>query len=448
MAPGGQRRSSDNGLPVMPAGDRRGADSRENGRRPATGPNQRRNGRPQRPAQEPARPRAAKRSEDTSEWDSSEWDKLSDVDYWTTLASEKPMQTATPQRRPERPERKADAAPAARRPARSGAPRREGGPPGRGRPRPADADLTAATADFAAAPVPSATGSHGVKGLLELSDPGGPHTGPSDLPDLSHGLPPAAPPLPPAPPPLPAVADNDPLTSPGFPRVQDSRSYRSARNGSRAMPDPGTPPNGSPAPALYSEATQQLPNYGPSPAHFPSHDAQLTNPYSYPSEPVFQDPYASSSPAGSPVPAAGNGNPYGSYVTPDSQADYGGYQEYSPAEYQAAEYPEAGTPDGQTVASAYGDYTGAVNGYSGNGTAGGEYWNQQATVPGVPGQDPVGYPDHNGQNYSNGYAEPDQVAYPSEAYPAGSQDQAGYAPLDPYGPDVYGSYPGYGTPGR
>jgi hypothetical protein len=443
MAPGGQRRGSDNGLPVMPPGDRRGADSRENGRRPTTGPNQRRNGRPQRPAQAPARP--AKRSADSSEWDSSEWDKLSDVDYWTTLASEKPLYTATPQRRPER---KADAAPAARRPARSGAPRWEGGPPGRGRPRPADADLTAATADFAAAPVPSATGSNGVKSLLELSDPGGPHTGPSDLPDLSRGMPPAAPPLPPAPPPLPAVSDDDPLTSPGFPRVQDSRSYRSSRNDSRVMSDPGTPPNGSPAPVPYSEPTQQLPGYGPSPAQFPSHDAQLTNPYAYPSGPVFQDPYAPASPADSPVPAAGNGNPYGSYVTPDSQAGYGGYQEYSPAEYQTPEYPEAGTPDGQTVASAYGDYQGAVNGYSGNGTAGGEYWNQQATVPGVPGQETVGYPGHNGQDYGNGYAQPDQVAYPPEVYPAGSQDQAEYAPLDPYEPDVYGSYPGYGTPGR
>ena len=427
----------------MPPGDRRGADSRENGRRPTTGPNQRRNGRPQRPAQAPARPRPAKRSGDSSEWDSSEWDKLSDVDYWTTLASEKPMSTAMAQRRPERPERNPDAP--ARRPARSGAPRREGGPPGRGRPRPADADLTAATADFAAAPVPSATGSQGVMGLLELSDPGGPHTGPSDLPDLSRGMPPAAPPLPPAPPPLPAVSDDDPLTSPGFPRVQDSRSYRSSHNGSRAMSDPGTPPNGSPALVPYSEPYQQLPAYGPAPAHFPSQDAQLTNPYAYPSGPVFQDPYAPSSPAGSPVSAAGNGNPYGSYVTPDSQAGYGGYQEYSPAEYQTPEYPE---PDGQTGASAYGDYQGAVNGYSGNGTATGEYWNQQATVPGVPGQDTGGYPENNGQDYGNAYAPPDQVAYPPEAYPAGSQDQAGYAPLDPYGPDVYGSYPGYGTPGR
>ncbi|HEY7015987.1 MAG TPA: hypothetical protein VH480_24685 [Streptosporangiaceae bacterium] len=415
----------------MPPGDRRGADSRENGRRPTTGPNQRRNGRPQRPAQAPARP--SKRSGDSSEWDSSEWDKLSDVDYWTTLASEKPMSTAMSQRRPERPERperRPDAP--ARRPARSGAPRREGGPPGRGRPRPIDADLTAATADFAAAPVPTTTGSHGVKSLLELSDPGGPHTGPSDLPDLSRDMPPAAPPLPPAPPPLPAVSDNDPLTSPGFPRVQDSRSYRSSQNGFRATSDPGTPPNGSPAPAPYSEPTQQLPSYGPSPAQFPSHDAQLTNPYAYPSGPVFQDPYASSSPASTPVPATGNGNPYGSYVTPDSQAGYGGYQEYPPADYQTPEYP--------------GDYQGAANGYSGNG--GGEYWNQQATVPGVAGQDTGGYPETNGQDYGNAYAQPDQAAYPPEAYQNGSQDQAGYAPLDPYGPDVYGSYPGYGTPGR
>ncbi len=320
----------------------------------------------------------------------------------------------------------------------------------RSRPQDPDTELApAAAGDFAAAPVP-VSGARAVKGLLELSDPGGPHTGPSDLPDLSHGMPQAA-----APPP-PAVLDDDPLTSPSFPKVpaSDSRSYRNSRH---AML-----PGGSPAPDQpYSAPTQQLPGYGPSPAQFPAQggDAQLTNPYAYPSGPVLQDPYAPVGGNGSNGQPAVTGNPYGSYVTPDSQtvaSSYGGYAmpDYSAAEYQAPEYPatagNGAASDGQT-ASGYGDYAGAAsNGHgpyappAGNGAA--DYWTQQATVPGVPGQDTPGYPDNSGQDYGNGYGE--HAAYSPEAYPADSQEQAGYAPLDPYGPDVYGSYPGYGTPGR
>ena len=124
-----------------------------------------------------------------------------------------------------------------RRPARAAAPRRDPatGLPVRSRPQDPDTELApAAAGDFAAAPVP-VSGARAVKGLLELSDPGGPHTGPSDLPDLSRGMPQAA-----APPP-PAVLDDDPLTSPSFPKVpaSDSRSYRN----SRATPcSPAVPP--------------------------------------------------------------------------------------------------------------------------------------------------------------------------------------------------------------
>ena len=242
-------------MPSAAGGDRRGPDGRgDNGRRPSTGPNQRRgsNGRPQRPDQgnPPARPRPARgrRSEDTSEWDSSEWDKLSDVDYWATLASEKPLSTAkpAPERRTDRPDR---SEPPAGRPARAGAPRRDPatGLPVRSRPQDPDTELApAAAGDFAAAPVP-VSGARAVKGLLELSDPGGPHTGPSDLPDLSHGMPQAA-----APPP-PAVLDDDPLTSPSFPKVpaSDSRSYRNSRH---AMLPGGSPRRTSPTPRRRSNS--------------------------------------------------------------------------------------------------------------------------------------------------------------------------------------------------
>ena len=504
--PTGQRRGSDNGMPVMPsaADDRRGAG---NGRRPPTGPNQRRgsNGRPQRPDQgkAPARPRPArgKRSEDSSEWDSSEWDKLSDVDYWAELASEKPLASTkpAPQRRPERsrPDRETDV-PASRRPTPGGAPRRDPatGLPVRGRPQPADTELAPAAAglsDFAPAPVP-VSGARAVKGLLELGDPGGPHTGPSDLPPLDRAIPPGAPrpfpdgPFPDGPVPDRAVPDNDPLTSPSFPRVPaaDSRSYRSRRA--------DTPPGGSrvPVPPPYPAPTQQFASYGSPAPQFSGQGggAELTNPYTYTSDPSFQGPYAQapSGPVGpvptGPAPAApaATGNPYGSYVTPDSQtvvSGYGGYPapEYSAAEYQAPEYSGAAgngmTPDSQTVVSSYDQYAGTGNGHgsylppAANGETGNDYWNQQATVPGVPGQDTPSYPDNSGSypdnsgqfpdplspdgqgaDYGNGYGQHDQAGYQPDAYPSGPPEQAGYAPLDPYGPDVYGSYPGYGAPGR
>ncbi len=445
--PAGQRRGSDNGMPVMPsaADDRRGAG---NGRRPPTGPNQRRgsNGRPQRPDQghAPARPRPArgKRSEDSSEWDSSEWDKLSDVDYWAELASEKPLASTkpAPQRRPERSraDRETDV-PASRRPTAGGAPRRDPatGLPVRGRPQPADTELAPAAAglsDFAPAPVP-VSGARAVKGLLELGEP---HTGPSDLSILRSGIPPGAPrPVPDGP-----VPDDDPLTSPSFPRVpaSDSRSYRNRRA--------DTPPGGSrmPIPPPYPDPAQQPASYGPPAPQFsgPGGGAELTSPYAYPSGPSFHDPYAQA-PSGPAAPGA-TGNPYGSYVTPDSQtvvSGYGGYQapEYSAAEYQVPEYGSYPPP--------------AANGETGN-----DYWNHQATVPGVPGQDTPSYPDLSGQfpgplspdglgaDYGNGYVQHDQAGYQPDAYPAGSPEQGGYAPPDPYGPDVYGSYPEYGAPGR
>ena len=68
-------------------------------------------------------------------------------------------------------------------------------------------------------------------------------------------------------------------------------------------------------------------------------------------------------------------------------------------------------------------------------------------MPGVPGQDTPGYPDNSGgQDYGNGYGE--HAAYPPEAIRPVRRSRPDTPPLDPYGPDVYGSYPGYGAPGR
>ena len=122
----------------------------------------------------PARTRSGrgKRSGDSSEWDSSEWEKLSDVDYWAELASDKPLTTTAQPAAPQ-----PDAPSAA---SRNGAQRRSGqdretetlavrgpvpgaprrdpatGLPVRGPQQPADAELAAMASrnDFAAAPVP------------------------------------------------------------------------------------------------------------------------------------------------------------------------------------------------------------------------------------------------------------------------------------------------------
>ena len=52
------------------------------------------------PASRPTRKRS---STDTSGWDSSDWDKLSDVDYWAELASDKPLTTTAQPAAPQHP---------------------------------------------------------------------------------------------------------------------------------------------------------------------------------------------------------------------------------------------------------------------------------------------------------------------------------------------------------
>jgi hypothetical protein len=527
----------DDRRPVQQRGhdDRRGA-------QPAAARDDRRrvNGTQRRPdeSQPPARARSARgrRSDDSSQWDSSEWDKLSDVDYWAELASDKPLTTTAqpaqaapppaPQRpaaqarggaqarngRP-RPDREADvpvgrsAGPAGSVPDGSipngvvpnGAPRRDPvtGLPVRGRGQPIDSDLAETVrraAEFAAAPVVPVNGTRDQLG--PLSEPSR-HAGPASLPGPVHGVAqdrPAAPP-----PPL----DDDPLTSPGFPRVPDSRSYRNGRA--------STPPRGAPEP--YAAPTQQFSSYGapapqppaaPRPAaprHTgPQHQAaprpaapqrpaaqhradvgaepDRTNPNAYRPDPLTsRDPYtaraASLPPAPvpqapvppSPVPPAQTtaGNPYGSYVTPDNSAPAAGYGDYPAASGNATghgsylpaasgngngSYPPA--TNGGHAANGYwpgqapGTYSGAADGtYSGAADPG--YVNGSAPVPDPRDADPEGA----GYQDGNGYGRHGQAAYPADnGYPAGPHDQAGYAAGDPYGREEYGGYPGYGAAER
>ena len=136
-------------------------------------------------------PGTRRRSGDSSEWDSSEWEQLSDVDYWTELASSKPM-TAGAQ-----PAKRGGAAAgpgqdlepetlAVRTPAPGGVPRRDPvtGLPVRG-PEPADAELAAAAGrtDFVPAPVP-------VAGTQERQRPQAASNG--DRGSRHHRRPPAA----------------------------------------------------------------------------------------------------------------------------------------------------------------------------------------------------------------------------------------------------------------
>src|SRR5450755_57536 len=148
------------------------------------------------PAEPRTRPGRSKRSDDSADWPSTEWDKLSDVDYWAELASDKPLTT---------------------------------------------------TAQPAAAPRPSQAGSDG-----------GPALPTREHPPLAAAPVPVPPPAPAQPRPIAAAGyhpddptidqsgdarqgsrriagslDDDPLTSPSFPRVRadDSRSFRSSRAG-------------------------------------------------------------------------------------------------------------------------------------------------------------------------------------------------------------------------
>jgi hypothetical protein len=431
------------------------------------------NGRPEE-SQTPVRARPARdrRPRDSSEWDSSEWEKLSDVDYWAELASDKPLTTTAQPAAPSNaragqarsgPDRDTEALTRLA-PAPVAALRQDPatGLPVRGRPQPADVGLAgpaAGRADFTPAPVP-------VSGALDLprpiaAAPGDPRLSrpadPASLPGLpgqGHSIPPARPRVDP---------DDDPLTSPSFPRIPaaDSRSYRNGRT--EAAP---RAPRGSSEPSPYMAPTQQFASYGSPAPSFPGNggsDTDATHPNGYRPDPLPSREAYSAPPGPAPAwPAAAAtttaGNPYGSYVTPDSQATVSGYSGYSGAHSSAPTnghegyLPQAQPTDAGSPAS--------------NG-----YWQSHPSGPGgipdagipsyVDPSDPLGAGSHRGSHradypdgYGNGHAAADDPAgyppgsYPPGSYPPGPHDPAGHAPLDPYGRDGYGGYPGYGAAGR
>jgi hypothetical protein len=619
---------------TRPAGASRGYDADEGFDQPyddrrsapvASGPQKRRRpegGMEHRP-ESPAPARTRRRSGDSSEWDSSEWEQLSDVDYWTELASSKPMTAgaqpakrggaaAGPDQDPE-PETLA-----VRTPAPGGVPRRDPvtGLPVRG-PQPADAELTAAAGrtDFVPAPVPVAgtqerqrppaasngdrgsrhhrrppAGQNGDRGQTSRQlPPAAPASGPGqrflDAPGRDSGsyldvgpasmpMPairdvPLAPPAPPArqgwprdipaappaaavppaaqaPParrtPLPGALDDDPLTSPSFPKVpaSDSRSYRNGRV--------DTPPGGSRAPAPYPAATPQLPSYDPPTAQYPGAqysaaqyptaqyptaqyaeaqyaqaqypeaqypeaqyptaqyptvqpsvprrsgqhsapqapqrsapeapapqrrapgrpaaqhsapqypgDASRGDPSGYRPDPLpSRNPYPAPVANGSPGPAttppgpapaapAAAGNPYGSYVTPDSgQAPASGYNSYpaTPGNGHGQPYQPPAVPGG-TGQNGNGYWQPAPGSGSLPAPGGGSSYPEAAAQASEPR-----HADVQGPGYRNGYGQHGQADYPPNGYPADPANPAGYAPVDPYGSDGYGGYPEYGAAER
>ena len=299
--------------------------------------------------------------------------------------------------------------------------------------------------------------------------------------------------------------DDDPLTSPSFPRIPaaDSRSYHNGRTdtpagGSRVQPPypAHTPANGSRTESPYPAPTQQFAAYDAPAAPYPSAphaerpaaqypaadyppaqrperpaaqypaaqypapeqraarhrgngsaEADRTNPHAYRPDPLTSPgpypagaasapPAAASVPPGpAPVPPAA-GNPYGSYVTPDSQPTMASSYDSYPA------IPGNGHGQAYLPSAVPSDHNG--------------YWHQQPSAPAnssdpsYPGSAAQQVPnaDAQGAGYRNGYGQQSQAGYLPSSHPTSQNDPAGYVPVDPYGSDGYGGYPEYGAAER
>ena len=451
----------------------RQAKPERHGGRPASG---------QRPAPVPAKQAAARQAQAARpakpDSGASEWDKLSDVDYWAELASDKPLTPAAPaaaassdsSRSPRRgADQKADARSASRGevaqlPVRERSRSRSGPAP-----RPADTGITEQI-DVRAARSGGRYGSepatHGLAAPARLADqspasPGLPNgqrpanarpvngrpvngrpangrpTGggqrPGPAPDRralpagpSHSGGHARPPQP---------LDDDPLTSPSFPAVNtsDSRSYRTRRPSSSQLPASSQPPASPQLPASprpnghgtgsYSDPAQPYSTYPSAP------DRSSSLPNGYPVQPAAAS--AGSSYSGSPV-----ANPYGSFVEAPAHS---GAATPTPApapaptpHFDAAAYGSGYAAGQQAVAG--------VNWYAAPdaGQADAGYSPSPGTGNGVSYESPT---------YQGGHAAPAGGSGPG--YLTGQYDQRGYgAPELTYGQDGYPGYPGYGGSGR
>jgi hypothetical protein len=267
------------------------------------------------------KPRQGRNKHDADgEWPSNEWDELSDVDYWAEVAADKPLNASLPAEQPGRPGRSGSRTDATVPAARSD---REPARPGR-QPRQREAALQP---EELLAPVTArkidqppaggnedliGTGSHrAALGRTEQlhAVPPGPGFGRDGVP-TTHGTP----------------ADDDPLTSPSFPRIaaDDSRSYRRARRAAdESQPSGPAPASQGPAGRRHDGSTQP-PSY---PHPIPAAQS-ASNGADYVMPPA--DPYAlpaSSTVPSYPIPAAASASGYhgstASYSLPASSRSAG-----------------------------------------------------------------------------------------------------------------------------
>jgi hypothetical protein len=273
----------------------------------------------------------------------------------------------------------------------------------------------------------------------------------------------------PAAPPYPnghgnGAADNDPLTSPSFPAINDadSRSYRTRRSGGTR---PGNSGQHTRPPSSQDATSHQFIDYSSAPRRTAS------RPDGYPAQPAAQAAEQQSLTA----PAA---NPYGSYVSQPQPA-------YSEAARPQAGYPPPEPPQTPAPSLAAAAYSGYPAGQQASSVG---WYASPAVAAGGPqaAAAPLGQPNDgylpaagiggtglNGGSHvlngspARGYAgidyssiRYDDPVYPeaqgalpgygSAGRPTAQYDQQGYGTPDPSsGQDGYGAYPGgYGTGGR
>jgi hypothetical protein len=341
-----------------------------------------------------ARPVRAARPADADSVTSS-WDSLSDVDYWTELAADKPSASTAagksaagrargeqhPDSRPPAAARPASRPDQGQLPVRQLQRARGAGSP---QVRPADQgqteqfDVRAAQrlgryGGEAPSQSPDQLGRRGAGGRRT---PSAPRPAAARRPDASQrpstGPRPVQPPAQSAPPNghgrLPGPGDDDPLTSPSFPAINasDSRSYRTRRSASRqqGVAASSQQPNGRPGGQAGFSGSDQFTQYQTAP------DRAISRPDGYPVQPPgmatpvsMQQPAAQAPPwpAASAQPTAPAANPYGSYVSAPQQA-YAepGYQQAdsmsTPAPGVDAAVYNGGYPTGPQVASSNGWY--------------------------------------------------------------------------------------------
>jgi hypothetical protein len=439
---------------------------------------------PQAPAKSrPRQSRTSKRGDD-DDWPSTEWDKLSDEQYWAELSADKPLATTARAAQPSDtsavsgPARPSPDQPRQAQP-RQDQPRRAQPSPDQPRQaQPRQAQPRQAQPRRAQARPASTSPGRSVSGPAQPQperEPVAPrrrdrqqeeHT--EVLPARSRPRPAAAPgaPAAAAPPSMPqqagepslamltslatgpramradpAARDNDdPLTSPSYSRqatpAQDGRSYRS---GGRDRPRGSTsdyPGGDYPTGRYPNGSTGSYPNgrhvNGTGPQGYRAEDRELTNPQAAypaawpghhlpPAPPLAAPPPAAPPPVPSRGPA---GNPYGSYV--DS----------SPATTEDRARPDTG----------YGSYP----------TDPGTGYPEAPWPPAAP--DPATDPASH-YLYTGGSGYPDAAGYGAgrpavdAGYPATPPEPTGYVPdayngagyadgysTDPYDPDAYGGY--------